>query len=230
MSISLPTKSELYNNTNNINNQSDVITLNIYDKNNIALTQVNGQETGYAFKNNIYDTNDSNINKEIITNSKNQQINFIGLDNVRNEQPKLPPYGVNINQKPNENNFIGLDKVSNEQPKQPPYGANINQKPYANDNFLNSNYNKNNIVNNQFNNPVLVQKNKLDDDFVEVEINPCLRCCTICSMLLCCPCLCLGSSIENSKKNVSYCEQFGRLCCCEKILVRRGDANNSLFH
>ena len=35
-STSIPTKSELYNDTNNTNNQSDYITLNIHNPNNIS--------------------------------------------------------------------------------------------------------------------------------------------------------------------------------------------------
>ena len=211
LSTSLPTKSELYNYYNKANNQSDTITLNIHNHNNIA--KLNEPETSYNFNNNIYEPNVSNINSEIVNNSnlttnpypefiKNQSTNMIGFDNVRNYEAGLPPYGTNINQTPYDNY----------------------------NNLVNNNYNQNKLINNQVNHPVEVKNNKSDDEIVEVEVDFPLRCLSILTMICCFPCICSLYCCNDSDKRVCFCEQFGRLCCCEKILVRRKDVNKPGFH
>ena len=127
--------------------------------------------------------------------------------------------------------MIGFDNVRNYEPALPPYGTNINQKSYDNyNNLVNSNYNQNKLIHNQINYPVEVKNNISDDDIVEVEVDSSVRCLTILTMICCCPCICSLYCCNDSDKRVGYCERFGRLFCCKKILVRRKDANNPGFH
>ena len=212
LSTSLPTKTELYNYYDKTNNQSDALTLNIHNHNNIS--KLNESEASYNFNNNIYEPNVSNINSEIVNNEnisanpypdfiKNQNTSIIGFDNVRQYEPGPPPYGTNINQKPYEN---------------------------YNNNLVNNNYYQNKYINNQINHPVEVKNSISDDELVEVEVDSCTRCISILTLICCCPCICCFICCDDSDKNVSYCEQLGRLCCCKKILIRRKDAKTPGFH